>query len=642
VKFFQKIPSLTSSPFLVSFFSGIFQKISFSRRFFFLTFLFLVSLFFFWVFSPIVYSVIFSDTAQKNIAYQNTVFLDANNEVFYTLPKENLQYHIPLSAEQIDNDFLLLLTTKEDENFYSHWGVDFPKKAYLLGKYVLGTSHRGGSTLTEQWIKNKYFRETPRNFRQKIRESVLAVSFSPFIEKEKIITEYLNIAYFGRGAYGVEAAANRYFNKSFVTLNFLEKSFLISVLPSPNDEFSNIKNFNKKNKYYFLDIAQKNFLLDEYLLEKYKNQTLEILPLQDEMFTQKNAEYEQNKELIALIQNQIFLENIDNTVGGLKVYTDFSPSIQKNITETVAEELGRLSENNVQNAGVVVLDAQTGGIVSLVSNTKNSPENYQKMNTVLTKRPVASTIKPFLYLFAFLQGKKSDDIILDTQTDFEIQKFSEKPEYYVPHNFNGQEFGEVTLAQALANSLNISAVKLLDELGIENFYNFTKTIGFEHEENADFYGLSLALGTNESSLLELARNFSIFVHGGEQISPRVIVKIEGPDNQLIKNYVPEKKQLLTQYEKNIREKATQDIFDILQNPVNRQKVFHLSGTLGNDHGFAIKTGTSANFKDNWSVAFRDDYIIGVWTGNLDNSKMKEVSGVDGSGVILRRIIDGLE
>jgi len=601
-----------------------------------------IFLFFAWVFSPIVFS---GDTTE-NILYKNTVFIDTNGEIFYTLPKEKLLYQTPLSADKIDKTFLTLLTTKEDENYYSHLGVDVPKKIFLLGKYLLGSSHRGGSTITEQWIKNKYFRKNARTFPQKIRESLLANFFSFSKSKEEIITEYINIAYFGRGAYGVEAAANRYFNKSFTTLNFIEKSFLISLLSSPNSEIQNIRNFNNYRKKYYLHIAKQKRLLNNFLLEKYKTEEIQVISLQDKKFTEQAEHYKLYKDFISLAQINIQSQNINTSKGGITVYTKFRPKLQKQISRLVKNELSRLSKKNVKDAGVIVLDAQTGDVLALVSEIGSTEKNYKKMNTVLVKRPVASTIKPFLYLLAFLEGKKPTDTILDTKEKFLISKEGKEKKYYIPYNFNGKEFGEVFLQEALSNSLNISAVKLTKEIGVTKFYNFLQDVGFSFEENADFYGLSLALGTNDESLINLASHMSLFVHGGEQISPRILYKITKETN-VKKSEIQEytypihKKTIITSYSKEKIAEKTKQITEILKNPKNRQKVFHLNGTLGNNHGFSVKTGTSANFKDNWTIGFRDDYIVGVWTGNLDNTPMKEVAGVDGAAVIWRGIVEKL-
>ena len=155
--------------------------------------LFLIASFLVWCFYPLVFSSSASIDG-NTLKYSNTVFLDKNDAVFYTLPKADMLHHFPLKREEIGDDFIFLLTKKEDENFYKHFGVDFPKKVYLLGKYILGSEKRGGSTLTEQWVKNKYFRSHARTFSQKLRESTLSLYFSTRVSKEEIVTEYLNIA----------------------------------------------------------------------------------------------------------------------------------------------------------------------------------------------------------------------------------------------------------------------------------------------------------------------------------------------------------------------------------------------------------------------------------------------------------------
>ncbi|MEI7511193.1 MAG: transglycosylase domain-containing protein [Candidatus Peregrinibacteria bacterium] len=579
---------------------------------FLLALFFAVLLFFVWVFSPLFF------TPVPSFALPNSHFYDKNGVLLWTVPKDDLAAQEPIAYAEIDPTFLTLLISKEDENFGTNGGVEFSKKVYLLWQYIRGNGSRGGSTITEQWIKNKYFRESPRTLWQKGREAVLAGTLSFTTPKEKILEEYLSFAYFGRGSYGVKAASQVYFKKQFADLNFLEKCFLVTLLSRPQEGESLAKNFGKY-KPYFLRIAEEKQLLPLDRIAAYAKEDF-ILPDKElvdfPVLLRPFLEYSQDE----MKKQGIAIEK-----GGQEVFTTLDKHWQETTEKIVLDELVRLRANAVHDAGVIILDAKTGAIRTMVGTTRPEDKNVGKINTVLLPRPISSTIKPFLYLFLFLTTSAHPrDIVEDKKTEFPLPDGTK----YIPQNFKGEEFGKIALEEALANSANISAVKVLDRVGVAPFYNFLTSLGFSFPFPAEHYGLSLALGTAEVSVLNLASVASIFVHHGERVLPY---------STMIKN------PLVAAIPPSVRlETALFWILSALNSDALRQRVFTYSGIFNTGRNFSIKTGTSANFRDNWTLGISDDLIIVVWTGNIDNSKMEEVSGVDGAGKIFAKILEALD
>ncbi len=601
-----------------------FQKFS-RKKFLIFSSLLGIIVFFIWVFGPLFWNT------PPSFSLPNSTLYDKNGIFLWRFSKNDLAYQEPIVFPEIDPVFLTLFLEKEDENFWTNGGVEFSKKMYLLWQYVTGNGSRGGSTLSEQWIKNKYFRESPRTLLQKGREAILSATLSLWTPKEKILEEYLSMAYFGRGAYGIKSASQVYFQKQFKDLYFLEKCFLITLLSRPQEADTLAKNF-EKYKLYFLRIAQEKNLLTPDLLEKYRNEHF-VLPKSPEESSssvlQPFVEYTK-----AMLEKQnIFVEK-----GGYTITTTLDKHWQEMAEKIVIDELIRLRANNVHDAGVIILDAKTGAIRTLVGTTRPEDENVGKINTVLLPRPLSSTIKPFLYLYLFLTTSHHPrDQIDDTETEFPLANGTS----YIPQNFKGESFGKMALEEALANSANISAVKILNEVGVSEFYNFLTSLGFSFAFPSEHYGLSLALGTAEVSLLDLSSFFTIFPNEGIRISPIVFEKISFPNTVDILP-IPNATDVLLSYNEKKKQTALFWIKNALASDVLRQRVFKYSGIFNTKRNFSIKTGTSANFRDNWTIGFSSDLIIGVWTGNIENSKMEEVSGVDGAGEIFAKILEAID
>jgi len=583
------------------------------------------SLFFAYAFFPIFFY------SQENI-YQNenSLVTDQNGEIFFTFPKKIYTYQKNAKFSQVPDLFKNLIIWKEDRNFYKNYGVEiWTKFKIAVNAFFTWYVRRGGSTITEQWIKNKYFVGANRNILQKLREMTVAASMTFFYSKEKIFEDYLNHIYFGNLVYGVETAANFYFKKSIEHLNPVEQIFLISLISDPSVLYDKDFNFTEK-KYFYLDIAQKNNWISDLEYEEFYNFKINI-----ENYKRKKTN---NIFLLDMIAKEL-PKNIDPSRGGYIFQTTIDKNWQKKIEDLTLEKIKFLKEKNVHDVGVVVMDGKNGNILSLIGSADPENKKFGYINTVLQKRPIASTIKPFLFFLAFMEGYQPQNVVLDKEKIFPLKN----NKVYRVRNFNGHEFGLVTLEKVLANSFNIGCVKLVEKISVEKFWKFLKNIGFDFEKNSDFYGLSIALGTTANSLLNLVENYSVFLNQGEiKIKSKILNKII--DQKIQKTIFENKKNHtnLNFYDKQKRNFAAAEVIRILSDENLRQRSFGFNSIFNNGKYVAYKTGTSTDFHDNFAIGFDQNLIVGVWVGNLNNEKMEVLSGIEGSGPILHEIADFLD
>jgi len=578
---------------------------------------FVVLLLALWLILPIVM------LDQREYNSRNTIVQDRNGEVLFRFPKERYTYFDPVPLAQVPELFKNLLIWKEDRSFHSNFGVALPSKAKLLTKSLITMSYsRGGSTITEQWIKNKYFHSSSRNIFQKVREMILAPVFTMTNTKDDILEEYINHIYFGELAYGIEAATNIFFDKKTHELNPTEQIFLLSLISNPSVIEDENYDFTKLKKLY-LDHALQNGWVTELEYEEYSQYKIHI----DVSETSRTV----NTAFLEMLRDELSMHNALDA-GGSIVTATLDKDIQEKVYDAALRHFVRINDQNVQDMGIVILDAKSGDIISLIGTSRPRDEKKGSINTTIQRRQIASTIKPFLFLYAIANGMKPENIILDAEKTFPI----EGEKVYRVRNYNGLEYGAVTLAQSLANSLNVPAIKLTEHYSHEKLYEFFTNLGFNFDHDADFYGLSIGIGTPEISLLRLVSLYTIFPHLGEQrMIPRTFIEIQnGKSNRTYSHPIQKQELNLDTNQKH----ATKTITNILSDENVRQLSFRFNSIFNDGSYTAYKTGTSADFHDNWAIGYNDDYVVGVWIGNLSGEKMNILSGVEGSGPILTEIV----
>ena len=531
---------------------------------------------------------------------------DRHGKLITHLAKKNGFQVVIKKEEAIPEKLKTVLLRSEDKRFYTHWGIDVLAKARALRSNLRARRIvSGGSTLTEQWIKNKYFQASSRSLVQKLREATLSFYYSLSLDKEEVLRRYLNQAYFGKQIYGLKSAAYVYFEKSNLdSLSDQEIITLISIIKSPHTITSNEEYFQK----VFNKISEKKVPLPQIGFKK---------------FTSLN--------LFPHVSNSILedLESLLKEEAEIFVESTIDAKMQKKAQEIVSNSLLRLQGKRVSNAAVYVFNPQNGDIlVYLGSKDFFDSEIDGQVNIIKQKRQVGSSIKPFIYLFAFMNGAHPDHLIVDLEKDFSGK---DKNIIFRPLNYSLHEEGVVTLKEALANSLNVSAVRILEHLKLEKTFDFLKKLGLQFDFNPEHYGLSLALGTPDLSLKNLASAYGILASSGQKVETSLINKINGKIKKR------KKQQVLKKTSNN--QEALYHLYEVLSSSIFRRKSFGLNSILNTSVPFAVKTGTTRNFKDNWTLGYHPNLVVASWVGNNDSSPMTNVTGVSGAAPIWHRVVE---
>lgn len=560
----------------------------------------------------------------------STEILDRTGKVIlYDVYTDQDRKFTPLSEIP---DYLRKATISiEDKDFYKHQGFD-PLAFLRIAKNVV-TRQRliGGSTLTQQLVKMLLL-TNERSVSRKIREFMLALRIERTFSKDEILQMYLNEAPYGGTAVGVAAASQIYFGKEPKDLTLTE-SVLLAGLPQSPTRYSP---YSGKDKAYLpraKEVARR--LREDGMITK-EMETQVLSELEKIQFRGLGSNKIKAPHFVMEIKQQLedkYGSSILET-GGLKVTTSLDWEVQQKAEAIVKEEIDKVTASlNIKNGSSVILDTHTGEILSMVGSKDFFDTSIDGEVNVSTRlRQPGSSIKPLIYATAFTRNYGPSSVIADIVTEFP-GKDENTP--YIPKNYDGKEHGLLHFRDALASSINIPAVKLVALLGVENVlrqgYRMGLTSFEPTRETMSRVGLSMALGGAEVRLLELASAYSAFANGGYRVEPVSILKIEANGRVIF-----EHKQLKS--EKVIDEKAAFLINSVLSDNKARLLTFGPNSYLNmGARAVAVKTGTTNELRDNWTIGWTKDFIVGVWVGNNNNEKMRNVaSGVSGAAPIWRR------
>ncbi|MDO8649507.1 MAG: penicillin-binding protein 1C [Candidatus Peregrinibacteria bacterium] len=556
-----------------------------------------IGLFFLWPLPPVL--VLDEEASSVRV-------LDRHGALLYDVrTQEGLQN--PLTLSNVPSQFLNALIAIEDRGFYHHPGVS-PRG--ILRALTQNISARrvvsGGSTLTQQLVRIR-LQPKSRTLAYKVREALLALKLDAWFSKEDILESYVNEAYFGHRAYGLTAAARTYFGKSPQELSLAESALLAGLPQSPSayDPFSSRERATNRQQRVLTAMEDAGIITAE------ERTHAEEEPL---VLTADRIAIEAPHFVFWLqdIRPEAF-------VGAGEVMTTLDLSLQRATERIVERKLEELADANVTAAAVVVLDARTGDILSMVGSADYFDEEYDgAVNVAVSPRQPGSALKPFTYALALAKG----DTLATTVADVETQFFTQEGNPYIPRNYDYGYHGLVRYREALANSYNVAAVKVLERVGVTPLLHFLQSVGITTlTESADHYGLALTLGDGEVTLLELAQAFAIFPREGKTLRARV----------LLSDPVLEGEEILDP-------KIAWLITDTLSDQTARLPEFGADSPLSFDFPVAAKTGTTRNSRDNWTIGYTADRIVGVWVGNADNSPMRGTSGVTGAGPIFHDVM----
>ncbi len=490
----------------------------------------------------------------------------------------------------------------EDRRFYSHHGIDLIAMGRALMQNIqAGKTVSGGSTITLQLVRNLY--QHPRNLFSKIMEFWLAFRLEHTMTKDQILEHYLNRIPFGNQTFGIEAASQLYFGKSSLDLSWAEASFLMALPKSPT-QYNPYNHFHKAKKRQEY-ILHRLFIFGRMDSADYQRAVLEPVLLFPKA-SPFNAPH-----FTDWILKQPFHER--------EIHTSLDLPLQQECEKIVKGHVGLLKTENVTNAAVLIMDNRNGQILTLIGSSDYFNELYDgQFNAVFAPRQPGSTLKPFTYALAFDKGYTPASVLPDIETSIDS-----KHGVFTPLNYDNQFHGPVRARQALACSYNVPAVRLLQDIGVDRLLSKLHQCGFTGlKEKADFYGHGLTLGNGEVTLFELTRAYSIFANHGQLIE---LTPLAG---------MPVQKRVSTVFS----ETSVFWISDILSDAASRAPAFGYDSPLALPFPCAVKTGTSSDYRDNWTVGYTTDYTVGVWVGNFDNKPMIRISGVSGAGPIFRDIM----
>ncbi|MDD2681131.1 MAG: penicillin-binding protein [Patescibacteria group bacterium] len=550
----------------------------------------------------------------REVAQSTKIYDRSGEHILYEIHGEEKRTLI--SLEEIPTSVKKATISIEDKNFYKHGGFSIWAMVRTVVTNVIYSRMAGGSTLTQQFIKNAVL-SSEKSYVRKIKEIVLAQRIEKKFSKDEILQMYLNEIPYGSNTYGVEAASQKYFNKSVRDVNLAESALLAALpqAPSRYSPYGNNKDLLLGRKDYILDLMAEQGYITE--AEKNAAKSYEIKFERQETNIIAPHFVMMIKELLSEKYGETEVEQ-----GGLKIYTTIDWDKQKNAEEIIKEKTENYQEKyNANNAALVAIDPKTGQVLAMVgSRDYFNDEIDGQVNVVDRPRQPGSSMKPIVYAALFEQGYTPNTKLYDVVTNFSTDPNNP----YTPHNYNGKELGPVSIRQALAGSLNIPAVKAIYLAGINQVLNLADNLGYTTLGDRSRFGLSLVLGGGEVKMIEHVNAFSAFSREGKLNQVALILKIEDKNGKVLEEYKDQQSRVLTT-------KSARMINSVLSDNQARSYVFGPKNWLTlEDRPVAAKTGTTNDFRDAWTIGYTPSLVAGVWIGNTDNTKMK--AGADGSVV----------
>ncbi|MEX2144167.1 MAG: transglycosylase domain-containing protein [Anaerolineales bacterium] len=591
------------------------------------------------------------DLRQRASQFETTRILDSKGNLLYEILDPTAGRRTYVRLEDISPYMIAATLATEDEDFYTHPGFNIMAivRAFTQN-YSSGEVVSGASTITQQLARALLF--TPEeasdiSYLRKVREAILASEITRRYTKDEILELYLNEIYFGNLAYGVEAAAQTYFGTSAGQLSLAQASFLAGLpqAPSVYDVHTN-RGITLIRHQSVLSLMVKLSAEDGCIYVSNNTERLCVpveeaatagLQMLDYTFISPDVQirYPHWVHYIrALLEEQFDPQTIYRS--GFTVYTTLDPELQNLAQETLSRHVAELADRNVGSGALVAIRPSDGYILAMVGSADFNEGIDGQINMAISPRQPGSSIKPLTYAAALEKGWTASTLIWDVESEFPPSGNPDDPRPpYIPKNYDNRFHGPVTVRAALANSFNVPAVKTLDFVGIydnpdtteeEGLVAFAHRMGITDLERED-YGLALTLGGGEVQLLELTNAYAIFANQGRRVRPLAITRIVDHDgNVLFEAPEPSLEQV-------IRPEHAFLISSILSDNNARQPMFGSNSVLNLPFTVAAKTGTTDDFRDNWTLGFTPDLAVGVWVGNPDNTEMQGTSGLTGAAPI---------
>ena len=537
----------------------------------------------------------------------------------------------------------------EDPNFY-RYNVGFDPIAIIRVVYYIFTERdvvSGGSTITQQVARNLLLspeERTSRSPTRKLREIILANEMVRRYSRDEILEIYLNENYYANQAYGVEAAAQTYFGKHAKDLDLAEASLLAGIpqLPTRWDPVTNKKDTQSRQNVVLKQMLEAKFI-----------QASDVLPALREIEAKEFKPSATNYSTVAPHFMQYVRDQLDAQFGseglfrkGLRVYTTLDMRIQTIAEEAVKTQIAALADKHVTNGSAVVMNPQTGEILAIVGSADfNNTAIDGQVDVALMLRQPGSSIKPFTYLAALQKGWTPATLYWDMAKGYENQY----GQVYTPKNYDNAFHGPMLMREALARSMNIPAVDTLNYVGVQDFLTFTKKFGINFPDNPA-YGLAITLGGADAKLIEMTGAYAVLANNGLRVPYTAISKVESADGTFVCDYMktsdfrPQTSDggivcNVAQHEQVVAPELTYLITSMLSDNNARAASFGANSVLKLSRPAAVKTGTTNDYRDNLTLGYTPDMVVGVWVGNSDNSEMQGTTGVTGAAPIWAEIME---
>jgi 1A family penicillin-binding protein len=560
--------------------------------------------------------------------FQTTRMYDRNGKLLYEFvdPQTGRRTAVPLS--QIPETVRSATIAIEDHNFYTNPGFDVTglmRAAYddLTNRQIV----QGGSSITQQLVKNVYL--SPEvSWQRKIQEILIAYTLTKQMSKDQILEDYLNQIYYGDRAYGIEAAAEVYFGTTAMKLDLAQASMLAGLPQSPSqyDPIHNLKSAKARQLQVLNQMVDQGYITPDQAAGAY-DEPLKFAPqgidIQAPHFVFWVRDYLEQK------YGPNFLYG-----SGLTIKTTIDLDLNNKAQQIVSDDLAKVpADKNLNNAALVAVDPRSGQVLAMVGSrdyNTDFPNGTMdgKFNAATAPLQPGSSFKPFAYVTDLMKGRTPATMVLDADLGHTFPDGEGK--WYQPHNYDGKFHGWMTLRSALANSINVPAVKVLADAGVDPTLATAHALGITtiQDRAALGLGLSLVLGAGEVLPVDMASAYGVFATGGVRYPLNPILSITDSSGKVIEQFQqPKPVQVLPPEYAYL-------ITSILSDDNARSLEFGAHSALYlPDRPAAVKTGTTDQFRANWTIGYTPSLSVAVWAGNSNHSPMNNVIGIDGAGPI---------
>lgn len=581
-------------------------------------------------------------TNSENFPVSTQIF-DRNGVLLYEIFAE--ENRVPIKIDDLPPYVAQASIAIEDQNFYNHFGFDIVGIIRALKSNITGSRVEGGSTITQQLVKNALLTRE-RSLKRKIKEGILAIITEIYYSKHDILEMYLNYISYGGTSVGIESASKSYFGKSAKDLTIAEAALLAGLpqAPSKYSPFASDTTQAKERQKQVLRRMYEDGYITKLQQEEASNEVLKYAISKTDIKAPHFVFYVRD-----LLYQQFGEEVVEK--GGLRVTTTLDYNLQQAAQASLSAEVDKLAVARVSNGAALIVKPDTGEILSMIgSKDYFDTEHDGQVNVTIRTRQPGSSIKPLVYATAFQEKVLNPGTaLIDAPSCFSVA--GQKP--YCPKNYDGSFHGAVTIRQSLGNSYNIPAVKALKIVGMEPFMKQAQKMGITTWNDPSQYGLSLSLGGGEVRMIDMAQAFAALANQGVKVPLTPILEIRDYTGKEIEKINIEERR------KNLQEFMEYDITDqggltrvmdrapaylvshIMQDNTARTAAFGPRSQLViPNQVVSAKTGTTNDLKDNWTVGFTPEFLVITWVGNNDGSQMNQrlVSGVTGAAPIFNKLM----